>query len=338
MIVDETKKVVWKSELISPIANSEQTYTLPTAVVVHPGWNIGMYFKNTGTIPFDYAGEAGSAYYEGNNTGEPNLGVTLSVAGTTQRYYSLYASGWQFGGDEDKDGVLNGQDQCLGTTEDGLWSSDKGWGTNRWEVRNVNNVFGWYQNKPKNVSGQLHDMAYTYGCNGHQILDILTKGLGENAMLGHYKFGLSSSVLEEFHTNFADGNISGRYFIETVTVPANKSTDTLTAYPLVNRVNYVLKARGTADAGDGITFDARYSIRAISSPTNWTDEVSTYETYGPTLLDLFYKGITPWGDYSPSHDYEVNVVGAGIVEPFKIYDVYYPNNKGNLYVDIYAKL
>ena len=66
--------------------------------------------------------------------------------------------------------------------------------------------------------------------------------------------------------------------------------------------------------------------------------MSTYEGYGVTLLDLFYNGSTPWGAYNSSHEYEVAVAGTGTVAPFRIYDVYYPNNTGNLYVDIYAQL
>ncbi|KKT33119.1 MAG: hypothetical protein UW20_C0005G0051 [Candidatus Woesebacteria bacterium GW2011_GWB1_44_11] len=125
--------------------------------------------------------------------------------------------------------------------------------------------------------------------------------------------------------------------VEIVEVPADKDTDTTSSDPLESGVNYVLKARGTADAGDGIEFDARYSIRTLSS-SDWTDAVSTYGGYGVTLLDLLYNGSTPWGEFNASHDYETTVTGAGVVATFRIYDVYYPNNTGDLYVDIYQKL
>lgn len=123
--------------------------------------------------------------------------------------------------------------------------------------------------------------------------------------------------------------------LETVTVPANKDTNTNSLYPLISGTNYIFKARGTADAGDGIQFDARYSYRTQTS-TVWTDAVSTYEGYGVTLLDLLYNNTTPWGAYDASHVYEASVSGTGTVAPFRINDIYYPNNTGNLYVDIYS--
>ena len=125
-------------------------------------------------------------------------------------------------------------------------------------------------------------------------------------------------------------------YVETVTVPANKETDTLSVNPLISGINYILKASGTADAGDNITFDAKYSFR-IPTSTTWTDSVSTYETpYGPTLLDLFFNGSTPWGTYTGSHTYQYQTLGDGTQAAFKIYDVHYPNNTGNLSVDIYS--
>lgn len=126
--------------------------------------------------------------------------------------------------------------------------------------------------------------------------------------------------------------------VETVTVPADKATATPSTNSLVSGTEYLLVAGGTADAGDGITFDARYSVRAVSSPTTWTDAVSTYGSYGEDLLDLFFNGTTPWGSYDSSHEYSYVTTGDGNPASFLINDVYYPNNSGNLYVDIYAQL
>lgn len=340
LIVDETRQVEWKSDLITLSGVGMFTYTLPSPVEVHPGWNIGMYFQSTGTIPFDYDGTADPAYYEGNNAGKPAIGEILTVAGTTRRYYSLLANGWSYGAwDPDNDGVSYSTDLCPGTTADGSWESDKGWGTNRWQVMDMDNAgtLGWFQNKPKvgATAGFGTDLDYTYGCNGHQILELLSPIKG--AMEGHWKYGLSTSVVEDFHLDYQDGIIDGRYFVERVTVPANKSTNTYSVNPLASGVSYILKASGTANAGDGIVFDARYSFRTPTS-TEWTDAVSTYESYGVTLLDLLYDGSTLWGDYNSSHEYEANVIGAGIIAPFRIHDIYYPNNTGNLLVDIYAEL
>jgi hypothetical protein len=242
--------------------------------------------------------------------------------------------------DADGDGVPDAADLCPGTSTDASWSG--GWGTNRWQVMSTSGL-GWYQNKPKGVSGKIYDMGYTYGCNGHQILTMLKDKLGA-VMNGHWKFGLSSSVLEEFHTNFADGNISGRYFIETVTVPANKETDSNSVYPLVSAINYVLKSRGTACAEMNtpgvctISFDADYSNTPALDGSNWVDGVTNYSPAND-LLDLKVNGnFVNWGTYSSSHEYTYPIVGGGNNATFRIYDVYYPNNTGNLYVDIYAQL
>jgi len=126
--------------------------------------------------------------------------------------------------------------------------------------------------------------------------------------------------------------------LETVTVPAIQDTPTLSNTVLQNGENYVLKAYGTADAGDGITFDALCSFRTGSS-AEWTDSVSTYESYGTTLLDLQVNGVTPWGSTcSPTHTYSTTIIGTGSPAALSllINDIYYPNNVGNLNVDIYG--
>ncbi len=122
---------------------------------------------------------------------------------------------------------------------------------------------------------------------------------------------------------------------ETVTVPANSSTDTLSLHPLTSGIDYILKAYGTANAGDGIEFDARYSYRTPTS-IGWTDSVSTYGIHGPQLLDLFFNNSTPWGNYNNSHIYQRLTTGNGSPASFRINDIYYPNNTGDLSVDIYS--
>ena len=121
--------------------------------------------------------------------------------------------------------------------------------------------------------------------------------------------------------------------IETVTIPASASVPTPSSI-LASGTDYLLKAYGVANAGDGIDFDARYSFRTPTSAM-WTDEVSTYGS-GPTLLDLFFNGTTPWGDFNHAHEYWSLVSGTGAVANFLVNDVYYPNNTGELKVDIYA--
>lgn len=123
--------------------------------------------------------------------------------------------------------------------------------------------------------------------------------------------------------------------IETVTVLANASTATLSRNLLASGTDYLLKAYGTADAGDGITFDARYSFR-IPTSAMWTDAVSTYEGLGTQLLDLRLNGGTPWGSLDYAHEYWSLVPGNGALASFLIDDAYYPNNTGELKVDIYS--
>lgn len=123
--------------------------------------------------------------------------------------------------------------------------------------------------------------------------------------------------------------------VETVIVPATQDTDIFSSTSLINGRTYILKAKGTADAGDSIIFDARYSFRTPTSVT-WTDAVSTYEGLGVSLLDLLVNGTTPWGNYSSSHEYETSIIGTGAPISLKINDTYAVNNTGNLSVDIYA--
>jgi hypothetical protein len=240
--------------------------------------------------------------------------------------------------DTDDDGVTNDRDVCPGTDVDSPWL--EGIGQNRWQVMKEGDVLGWYQhNVKKGIASETRKFGieYTYGCNGHQILDMLYAKLG-SMMNGHHKFGLSSSVVEDFHKDLSDGVLDGMYFIETVTVPANDADGVDSMYPLMSDVDYHLHARGTANAGDNIELDAQYSFR-IGSSVEWTDAVSTYEYLGTSLLDLFVNGAdVDWGSYNGAHEYEYMMPGTGALVNLKVYDTYPSNNTGNLYVDIYAKI
>lgn len=240
-------------------------------------------------------------------------------------------------GDSDEDGVPSDSDLCPGTNEDvGTWS--EGLGTNRWELH-ANNQ--WYQNKPAKQGGLksgVYDISDTYGCSGQQILEMLNETYG-SVMNGHLKYGLSSGVLKEFILDLSDGVMDGKYYLETVAVPANATAPVSSVATLLSGHNYAFKASGTANAGDGIQFDADYSYRTLSSVT-WTDSVSTYEAYGPTLLDLEVNGgFVDWDDdavYNVDHTYWYETAGTNAPATFQVYDVYYPNNTGVLTVDIYA--
>lgn len=236
--------------------------------------------------------------------------------------------------DADDDGVLNEQDLCENTDLDDEQFSDP-WGVHRWHYDG--SVLIQQPNKKNKGTQEPKSMEFTYGCSCYQILEKLNDaGLGQFG--GHYKFGCSTSIIEEFNKDMNDGILDGRYFIESVAVPASKSTDTMSQYPLMDGLTYYLKASGTAFAGDSIEFDARYARRPYATSTTWTDTVPNYVSYGVTLLDLLFNGSTPWGDYNDSHEYEYMTIGDGNNATFKIYDIYYPNNTGALTVDIYAQL
>jgi uncharacterized repeat protein (TIGR01451 family) len=101
--------------------------------------------------------------------------------------------------------------------------------------------------------------------------------------------------------------------------------------------NYIIKTAGTYDANDGITADAKYSVRFPN--TSWTDDVQNYESYGDTLLDLQVDGnstICDWGEYNENHTYFCQMFGDNSNHTFEIYDLGNgSNNSGSLNVEIF---
>jgi len=197
--------------------------------------------------------------------------------------------------DTDRDGVKDSKDLCNeGSLEDFPWESGK-WGTNRWQVQNTESILGWYQNKP--FKGLLtptytkKTMEYTCGCNGHQILERLSP-FG-NTMLGHWKFGLSSSLVEEFSSDCSDGTIDGMYLLDEVVVASNGTTvDSITT---TEGVEYLLKASGTytfalgwgqdLNGGNYGIADAKFNNRSASynngeagwvNGAEWDDPYTNY--------------------------------------------------------------
>ena len=122
---------------------------------------------------------------------------------------------------------------------------------------------------------------------------------------------------------------------ETLSVGAGDSAPVSSSTVLEAGRTYLLKASGTASAGDTIDFDAKYSITSRIAGDTWTDAVSGYVSYGTELLDLFVDGAAvDWGDYNADHEYEYEIGGDGTGIDLLIYDIYYPNNTGYLTVDI----
>ena len=126
--------------------------------------------------------------------------------------------------------------------------------------------------------------------------------------------------------------------VDTVEVYADKLTPTDSNVPLESGKNYLLKASGTAFAGDTIDFDAKYSITRKVSTDGWTDFVTNYEGYGAELLELAVDGdFVDWGLYNEDHIYYWNMDGIGSCVPLWIYDIHYGTNDRFLTVEIYQE-
>jgi len=124
--------------------------------------------------------------------------------------------------------------------------------------------------------------------------------------------------------------------LETFNVPADTVTDTVSSTVLDSSKFYLVTASGVADAADNIDFDAEYSFRTGSS-TEWTDAVSHYESYGPTLLDLFINdNAVDWGAFDAGHTYPylVHDTDGPVGLKFHVYDIAPENNVGLLSVNI----
>ncbi len=89
VLVDSANVVKWISPTITPAGTGLQTYNINVPVTA--GWNLGVHFDQTGTIPFDYIGAP--ATYTPNNNGMPTVGVALTVQGTSNRMYSWNGNG-----------------------------------------------------------------------------------------------------------------------------------------------------------------------------------------------------------------------------------------------------
>ncbi|NMC36476.1 lamin tail domain-containing protein [Candidatus Beckwithbacteria bacterium] len=128
-------------------------------------------------------------------------------------------------------------------------------------------------------------------------------------------------------------NIFAAQEVEELSVPADDNTG-IDSEVLENGATYLVRVTGTYQADTDLTADAKYSVR--NPDTNWTDTVNGLESYGYELLDLQIDGASPdWGPYASDHEYWTSLVGTGASVNFKIYDILYTNNTGNLNVTIF---
>ncbi len=89
VLVDGSNMVKWVSAQITPAGTGFQVSNQVVAVTA--GWNLGVHFDSTGTIPFDWTGTPAS--YTPNNNGMPVVGQTLTQEGTSNRTYSWNGNG-----------------------------------------------------------------------------------------------------------------------------------------------------------------------------------------------------------------------------------------------------
>ncbi|HCC67601.1 TPA: hypothetical protein DEP90_00050, partial [Patescibacteria group bacterium] len=236
--------------------------------------------------------------------------------------------------DSDHDGVLNGDDLCPETVADTLWNEDMG--TNRWMVKELKEYgLQWYQNKPRGEGWRDDGLAYTYGCNGKQILTKLREEL-ELEMNGHWFFGLSSSVLDHFHMDYLDGDIDGYNKTDPYDENEVLSDGSIRESVMLEEgKTYLLKAYDTFYYTSGKWADPEYYLLGFIVVKGDT------EGSKPHVLDVSINGYTEnidWGGYKEDHIYYKTYIGKEYPITFSIYDSAYGDNSGSLFVDIFEFL
>lgn len=91
LLVDGSWSVMWVGDEITPSELGVNTYEPSSPVHVESGWNVGLYFAQTGVIPFDMAGLP--VWWRANDSGLPAVGniLTFEGNGTQNRTYSFVA-------------------------------------------------------------------------------------------------------------------------------------------------------------------------------------------------------------------------------------------------------
>jgi hypothetical protein len=226
----------------------------------------------------------------------------------------------------------------------------KNLGINRWiwaVPDDSNGEPDWITRSPKGEGpGKDFTIEETLGCSCFQILDNLTE-LTDETFDGHSKFGCSQSVLEDW--------IEGYYLVDSLQVPSDSPAGVTSSATLKVGQEYKLEASGTYDYWPTCILvegevgypgpcraDAEYSLRpSYSHGPGWVlgDNVFPSAGYPAGALDLMVDGGNiDWGPFSDMHMYTANYVGLGDHSIFSIYDSYYGDNSGSLFVKIYVKL
>jgi len=252
--------------------------------------------------------------------------------------------------DLDGDGVLNEDDLCEDTSADtDKWK--KRWGRNRWQVMDGEDGFGWYRNKSARKGVKRvkwgHDMAYSYGCSGHQILDWFKEEKGRN-MNGQWKRGISTGILKLFHKKRAHDVPETPKLIETVLVDPSDIDGETSNLSLFSGKQYLFEVSGTfSNKNDSEHADAEYVTE-----DNWLTKADGLWGWPVTdywnLLDLMVDNdFVDWVEKTPSapNTYTLNYAGTGSPVNFMVFDGtpetkvinpgWYTDNIGELTVKIF---
>lgn len=159
-----------------PYTNS---WTATVTVIGNGVTIIATYLPGSGVYPYQFTA-TGTIAQDGTISG-----TWSDTIGDSGNWNSITGAATDL--DSDDDGVLNDDDLCSETSADIL---NKELGTNRW----MWNGDSWITNLPKGEGPDFTvTMEDTHGCSCNQILSMM-----DDKMKGHWKFGCSKSVMEEF--------------------------------------------------------------------------------------------------------------------------------------------
>jgi len=217
--------------------------------------------------------------------------------------------------------------------------SGKGWSKDYFTTlssKNVKGVTTFYQ------AQSIFSLDDTNGCSCSQILTQLNKYNPEiyGNMEGHWKFGCSKGVMEEFTRLVVPEPIP----VDTVTVLANDVDGMNSAVSFTTGDKLFIKSRGMYYWTTGWAADTEWQNRATAGPWGPVGWISGNLTPAPWThgLDLIINGIGyDWiGSYlgpADTNEYTLDyTVPASGTLNFKILDDNYGDNSGSLTVNIYA--
>lgn len=242
---------------------------------------------------------------------------------------------YDFEPDTDNDGVEGSNDKCPGTTPDNFSQWGGSQGRYMWN--------GDWVSSGKGAKGFVPTMTYTYGCSGEQILDAMSEATGLD-FGGHYKFGPSKSILEDWH--LGKYNL-GQQILDTLVVNSAVMGGADSNIALDDEEDYTLNVSGTWTNRPGEIVDT-----AWTTMDGWVTQLDAPDGgYPADLLELQVgQQFQEWGTYDANHEYQLvgySPATDGAVN-FRIFDGdantntlnpgWYGDNVGSLTVEIVGDL